>query len=223
MKFTLPTDSTARKSVPMAGGCRDYFPAALAGVARWSKQGNDKHNPGEPLHHARGKSMDHEECIERHGTDLADVLAALDRLGTQAGMIDTTDGKVKAELIQAALDEYDARSWRSLAASQEFREKHGLAPLAPGARLPSRPALVVTGNPPHVQAAFAEWEKSAAVARSQGVTLPLKRDDTTEAVIEQRRVRAMRGRLEGEKTPTEEQFAPLERGDYDARSFLPDN
>lgn len=137
MKYTLPIDSNVRKDIPVRGGCYAYFPAALVGVARWSKKSNDKHNPGEPLHHARGKSMDHEECIERHSMDLADVLAALDRLGTHEGMIDTTYGKVRAELIQAALDEYDARAWRSLAASQEFREKHGLAPLAPGARLPA--------------------------------------------------------------------------------------
>lgn len=125
VKLTLPTDSEERKNIPLRGGCYNYFPAALIGVAQWSKRGNDKHNPGQPLHHARGKSMDHEECIERHGSDLADLLAQLER-GAIAG----------GSLLQAILDEYDARAWRALAASQEFREKHGLAPLAPAARLP---------------------------------------------------------------------------------------
>src|SRR5689334_5921158 len=52
---TLPTDSQARKDTPIARGCLDYFPLAIAAVARLSKAGNDKHNPGEPLHWSRGK------------------------------------------------------------------------------------------------------------------------------------------------------------------------
>jgi hypothetical protein len=43
-----------------------YFPDALAAVARLSKAGNDKHNPGEPLHWSREKSTDHGDCIARH-------------------------------------------------------------------------------------------------------------------------------------------------------------
>lgn len=45
-------------------------------LALISKEGNDKHNPGEPLHHARGKSMDHGDCLLRHLMDLQDHLAA---------------------------------------------------------------------------------------------------------------------------------------------------
>lgn len=127
MATTLPADSGERKGIPLVAGCLRYFPAALAGVARWSKLGNDKHNPGQVLHHARGKSSDHEECIVRHTLDLHDLQAAYERDPTHAN----------GHLIQAMLDEYDARAWRALAASQEFREKHGLAPLAPGARLPT--------------------------------------------------------------------------------------
>jgi hypothetical protein len=62
----LPTDSAARKDVPLASGCLDYFPDALAEVARLSQIGNDKHNPGEPLHWSRHKSNDHADCILRH-------------------------------------------------------------------------------------------------------------------------------------------------------------
>ncbi len=62
----LPYDSTERKNYPMVTGLLDYFPDALAAVAELSKYGNDKHNPGEPLHWARGKSMDHADCIVRH-------------------------------------------------------------------------------------------------------------------------------------------------------------
>jgi hypothetical protein len=35
-------------------------------VAKLSKLGNDKHNPGEPLNWSREKSTDHGDCIVRH-------------------------------------------------------------------------------------------------------------------------------------------------------------
>lgn len=66
---TLPTDSDTRKHIPMATGLLDYFPDALADVARLSRIGNDKHNPGQPLHWAREKSDDQADCIMRHLTD----------------------------------------------------------------------------------------------------------------------------------------------------------
>lgn len=62
----FPEDSEARKEIPIASGVLDYFPLAIAEVARVSKLGNDKHNPGQPLHWARGKSRDHADCIARH-------------------------------------------------------------------------------------------------------------------------------------------------------------
>lgn len=64
--MSLPTDSAARKDIPLARGCLDYFPDALAEVARLSQAGNDKHNPGQPLHWSREKSSDHADCIMRH-------------------------------------------------------------------------------------------------------------------------------------------------------------
>lgn len=65
----LPESSEARKAIPIVTGLFDYFPDALAAVAFVSKLGNDKHNPGEPLHWARGKSNDHADCIGRHLID----------------------------------------------------------------------------------------------------------------------------------------------------------
>lgn len=59
-------DAAARKQAPMAEGLLWYFPDALAAVAAVSKRGNDQHNPGQPMHHARGKSTDHADCILRH-------------------------------------------------------------------------------------------------------------------------------------------------------------
>lgn len=58
--------SAERKDMPVHAGCLLYFPDAIAAVARLSKKGNDKHNPGEPLHWSRGKSNDHAECVARH-------------------------------------------------------------------------------------------------------------------------------------------------------------
>lgn len=58
--------SEQRKKMPMARGVLDYFPDALAAVAEHSQAGNDKHNPGEPLHWSRPKSTDHADCIMRH-------------------------------------------------------------------------------------------------------------------------------------------------------------
>tara|TARA_R110000868_G_scaffold157974_1_gene385617 strand:- start:638 stop:937 length:300 start_codon:yes stop_codon:yes gene_type:complete len=62
----LPIDKGARKNIPIATGCLDYFPDAIAAVATLSKVGNDQHNPGEPLHWARGKSHDQPDCLMRH-------------------------------------------------------------------------------------------------------------------------------------------------------------
>jgi hypothetical protein len=65
----LPTESEDRKGIPLWSGLFRYFPNALAEVAKVSKMGNDKHNPGEDLHWARGKSNDQEDCILRHMLD----------------------------------------------------------------------------------------------------------------------------------------------------------
>jgi hypothetical protein len=65
----LPSDPNERKNLPITSGVLDYFPLALAEVARVSKAGNDQHNPGQPLHWAKGKSTDHADCISRHLID----------------------------------------------------------------------------------------------------------------------------------------------------------
>ncbi len=65
----LPSESKARKNMPMARGLLYYFPDALAAVAEHSRKGNDKHNPGESLHWSRDKSTDHADCVVRHVVD----------------------------------------------------------------------------------------------------------------------------------------------------------
>ena len=64
--MSLPTDAKARKAMPIARGVLDYFPDAVAAIAHVSKVGNDQHNPGQPMHWAKGKSSDHADCIVRH-------------------------------------------------------------------------------------------------------------------------------------------------------------
>jgi hypothetical protein len=129
MKLTLGTDSNERKNIPVFSGVLKYAPAALAGVARISKAGNDKHNPGQELHHARGKSNDHGDCVIRHAMDVADIVAGIER---DDPVITRLHPDVPALLIEAS-----QLAWRALIWSQELHEKYGGAPLAPGARLPT--------------------------------------------------------------------------------------
>lgn len=62
----LSTDPKFRKETPITTGVLDYFPLAIAEIARVSKAGNDQHNPGQPLHWAKDKSTDHADCLVRH-------------------------------------------------------------------------------------------------------------------------------------------------------------
>lgn len=124
MKLTLPTDSDERKRYPIFRGALRYFPAALAGVGNISLLGNEKHNPGEEMHHARGKSTDHADCIVRHLMDAADMEAANARNPNKGGEPFTPE---------QILTEGRQMAWRALAFLQEMEERYG-APLAPGAR-----------------------------------------------------------------------------------------
>jgi len=63
---TIPTDGKMRKEYPLATGVLDYFPDAIVAVSRVSFIGNQQHNPGQPVHWARGKSMDHADTLLRH-------------------------------------------------------------------------------------------------------------------------------------------------------------
>ncbi len=113
----LPGGSQERKNIPLARGLLDYFPAALAAVAELSRVGNEKHNPGEPMHHARGKSSDHADCILRHLVDRGTTYTE-----TVAG-------------APVVLRHSTALAWRALALLQEELEAEGLAPLARGAKV----------------------------------------------------------------------------------------
>ena len=64
--MALPTNSEQRKTYPITRGVLDYFPDAIAAVAKVSFVGNEQHNPGQEMHWDRKKSPDHADCITRH-------------------------------------------------------------------------------------------------------------------------------------------------------------
>lgn len=111
-KGTLPTGSQERKDIPMVRGLLDYFPAALAEVARLSCEGNRKHNPdwdrAGQLGWSRDKSTDHADCILRHLVERGEM---------------DTDGFLHDVKV----------AWRALAQLQVELEKRG-AKKARGAR-----------------------------------------------------------------------------------------
>lgn len=62
-------EAAQRKDQPIFSGVMNYFPDALLAVAETSRIGNEQHNPGEPLHWAKGKSADHPDALARHLLD----------------------------------------------------------------------------------------------------------------------------------------------------------
>lgn len=97
----LPADAKDRKTYPVATGVVDYFPDALAEVARVSRIGNIQHNGSDaPLHWDRSKSTDEADALMRHFID--------------RGSCDT-DGVLHSAKL----------SWRALALLQKELEKKG--------------------------------------------------------------------------------------------------
>ena len=72
-EMLLPTDSKERKAIPITTGVLDYFPLAIAEVAKASYAGNEQHHPGEKLFWDKSKSTDHSDCIARHLIDRGKV------------------------------------------------------------------------------------------------------------------------------------------------------
>ena len=101
--------SAQRKEYPITTGCLDYFRDALLYISHVSYKGNQKHNPGEPLHWARGKSTDEPDALGRH--------------------------LVAREIVDDnGLLEAGEMAWRALALLQKLLEtKHNIKP-PPGAK-----------------------------------------------------------------------------------------
>jgi hypothetical protein len=95
-------DSKQRKECAVQRGFNAYFPDAIALVARHSVRMNEKHNPGEPVHWARGKSTDQPDCEARH------LLAV-------ATSPDARDADGAYEMV--------CKAWRAMADLQEWAER----------------------------------------------------------------------------------------------------
>jgi len=120
MNKLLPENAKDRKSIPLASGVLDYFTSALIEVAKVSQTGNDQHNPGQPLHWARGKSQDQADTMLRHFVE--------------RGTIDSDGMRHSAKM-----------AWRALAILQLELEAFG-APIARGAKVDEIPQVPTTVN-----------------------------------------------------------------------------
>lgn len=117
-RFIDNLTSKQRKEFPVCTGAVDYAPDALAAVSHISYLGNEKHNEGQPLHHARGKSGDHADCDVRHQSTRFDIDPAY------------------ADDILAPVFHLAEHAWRALLQLQEEMERvYNLSP-APAARWP---------------------------------------------------------------------------------------
>jgi len=95
-----------RKKYPLYEGLMAYFWNVMLRVARVSYDGNEQHNPGQPLHWARGKSKDQMDCMLRH-----------------AGEFDRNDFSDASENAGAAM------CWRAWAVFEDYLErKYNLQP-----------------------------------------------------------------------------------------------
>lgn len=114
---SFPTDSQERKERPIVSGVLDYFPDALMAVAEISFLGNEKHNPGQPLHWARSKSGDEADAMVRHVLQRGewDVIT----------MADGTPRKVRHSAMAA---------WRALANLQKEIEADLGLPISRGSK-----------------------------------------------------------------------------------------
>ena len=106
--------SEERKEYPIISGCLDYFRDALLLISHVSWLGNQKHNPGQPLHWARGKSTDEIDALGRH-------LACREQMD-----------KIHPE--HEAIEEAAQMAWRSLAFLQKLLEAKYNLELPPGCK-----------------------------------------------------------------------------------------
>src|SRR3990167_1068637 len=133
---SLPTNAKARKAVPLATGCFDYFHDALADVAALSRIGNEQHTPGKPLHWDRAKSTYEADCLARHFI--------------QRGTNDT-DGVRHSTKV----------AWRALALLQKEIETARVKPVARPAPIVMSAVAPLTPYGERLTVAVREWGEAA--------------------------------------------------------------
>ena len=99
----FPGSDAGRREYPLCTGLLEYFPRACAETAHHSHIGNEQHNPGEPLHWAKEKSIGRGDQIVRH-------------------LMDGKTAKDRAE----AIHHFAGMCWRSLELFERFLQ--GLEP-----------------------------------------------------------------------------------------------
>ena len=62
----MPKDAADRKDTPIVRGVLDFFPDAIAEVARVSLRGSQQHHPDAPMHWDKSKSTDEADALVRH-------------------------------------------------------------------------------------------------------------------------------------------------------------
>jgi hypothetical protein len=143
----LTTDAKERKDTPIARGVLDYFPDAIAEVARVSRVANEQHNPGEPMHWAKEKSTDEADSLVRHllerGTFDTDGLrhsakvawrglALLQReLDAEKDNVDEVPLVADGPSFIASLDEVDGRGYAVQGMTVDTFHDDGLEPPMP--------------------------------------------------------------------------------------------
>lgn len=102
MSSGLPTDPKERKEFPIATGVLDYFPLAIAEIARVSLAGNRQHHADKPLHWDRTKSTDEADALIRHFMERGKL--DIDRMRHSAKMAWRALALLEKELEAAQLD-----------------------------------------------------------------------------------------------------------------------
>lgn len=104
--MALPTNDRMRKQIRAFMGFLVYFPDATALVALLSKQANDQHNPGQPMHWAKEKSTEELDSLVNHLIDIA----------SKGELSQDDDGMLDAIKV----------AWRGMANLQRLVDKYGM-------------------------------------------------------------------------------------------------
>lgn len=103
----LPGDPAVRKSIPIGTAVLDYFPLALAAIARVSLAGQKQHNT---TGWDRSKSTDHDNCLIRHYIE--------------RGTVDTDGTSHTAKMAWRSLAILELEEERRLQASEALHHPH---------------------------------------------------------------------------------------------------
>lgn len=103
-----------RKQRPVLTGLLDYFPDACREVAHCSHVCNEQHNPGEPMHWAKDKSIGRGDEIVRHLMDRSKVfdtdgVRVLAKAAWRA--LELLQRQIEAERANQAIEEAVRKHW----------------------------------------------------------------------------------------------------------------